>query len=71
MWCADFSGMFISFIVWIMFIAALAANILLIILKLCGVLLLSWWWLVGFIPAVCIVGLIIAIFCAGVLALFD
>ncbi len=55
------AGMFFVLI----FFALFAVNILLLILKVCGVLLLSWWWIIGFMPAI----IFIAIFIAGILSI--
>ncbi len=33
-------------------VALVVFNLALIVLKLFGLLLLSWWWIVGFLPAV-------------------
>lgn len=54
----------------VLLILALVGSVLLTgfltILKVFGVLLLSWWWVAAPLPCV----LVLAIFCAGVLALF-
>jgi len=48
-------------------LAAIFGTLLAVILKLCGVLLLSWWWVLSPVPLA-----LVAIFVvAGALALFE
>lgn len=44
----------------------LAFNVLLLVLKLCGVLLLSWYFIFGFVPVI----LISVIFGIGIISIF-
>ncbi len=61
-------GGMISLVVFIAVLAVLVAvNLLLVTLKLCGVLILSWWWLAGFLPAV----FLLLIFIAGIMKIFE
>ena len=59
----DFSGIYF----FIAFVAALVVTVLAVALKLCGVLLLSWWWVCAPVPALVLLVVIIA----GLGALFD
>ena len=45
-------------------VVALLATALAVALKLCGVLLLSWWWVLAPVPAFLLVVVIIAGLCA-------
>jgi hypothetical protein len=63
MYFGDLSGLWIVFVI----LAAAFVSVLLIGLKLFGFLLLSWWWVMSPIPIV----IVLAIFCAGLVSLFD
>lgn len=67
----DLSGLIPVLILFGAVIATCATAVLLAILKLCGVLLLSWWWIIGMIPAVIIVGIIVTIFIYGCKHIFS
>lgn len=45
-------------------LVALFATALASVLKLCGVLLLSWWWVLAPVPALLVLVLLIAGLCA-------
>ena len=56
-----------AFLAFLSFVGSIALTIIGAILKLCGVLLLSWWWIVGIVP----MAIIVIVLIAGVRALID
>ncbi len=44
-----------ALIVFIVFAAAFAATVIAAILKICGLLLLSWFWVLSPIPAIALI----------------
>lgn len=66
----DFRGLIEGLLIMGGLVAGLVFNIILVVLKLFGVLLLSWWHIIMFMPAMIVVVLLIAIFVAGIQSLF-